>query len=367
MAAPTILETYPANNDTGIPVGIQLTVTFDRGIDLTTAQQNIVLYGPDRDYWVGPESIEWVDKETGNNPFLLSSPTLQGQVECLYTWEYVDTDGTVVDPTAQIDSLATEQDSGFIYRLRITPTQPLAASADYKFVIIGGTDRGIVSRTVWDTVPDSGNVGTDGEIQIGSTWTGADDILNVKIEVSGDIGTAKYKYWFDSETEADAVVGRVTSRKFRKLREGIQIRFQGSGYVINDIYTVSLSAQERLAANYEISFQTNDGTFSVAPDSPSTPATSQPPSSTMPSSTVGPGTALFDVVSVDPEDGSTNLPITTRTITVEFSEAIDPTTITQDSVKVWAYPITGVYSETYQPILLARKLTVDGTTLTIEV
>jgi hypothetical protein len=132
MAAPTSLQTYPANNDTGIPVGIDIEVIFDRGIDLVTGQNNVVLYGDDFDQTSGPDSALWIDTDTGNNPYFLRSPGFKGLVELTASVVYVDLNTgptyTEVDPgviTAETDETGYGV-AGAGHKLVLTPREPLA-------------------------------------------------------------------------------------------------------------------------------------------------------------------------------------------------------------------------------------------------
>ena len=225
---------------------------------------------------------------------------------------------------------------------------------------------GITKRIVWDVVPNGANSGTTGSLTVHSdgAYASADDTINVQITTSGDISTAKYKWWLSSLGSGSAVTGRVTSRKFRTLSDtlGLEIRFTGSGFVNGDTYTVALSGVERLATNTQVTFTTGDGSYVAAPDSPSTPAPSVPPSSAYPGVTTA---EAFEPLDVFPPDRSYNVDLANRTITIEFDSDLDAATVTQESVTVTVYPVLGEYAGRSRRIL-AKKLTVSGNILTIE-
>lgn len=362
MAAPTLLETYPNDGDTNLPTGISLYLIFDRGIDLSQAKKNVVLYGTDTDVTSGPDSAQWVNDGLGTNPFFLRSPGFKGVVDCDYSTIYVDADyeDLGVDPLSSAEELSEV----YYHKLIITPRNPLAPDVSYKLQVIGDPSSqgtGISSRTVFALEGADTNVGTTGHVTAYGGYTGQDDTIWVEITTSGDIGEAEYKWWYESSSEASATLGKVTSRRYRKLEDGVQIKFEDTGFVSGDLYSCNVEESERLATSTTITFTTGDGSYTEAPDSPSTPATAEPPTSTLPADI----DVVFDLVEVSPADGSSNLPLTTTTIELTFSTEIDPATVTQDSVRVQRYPVTGVYSGTNAPVELAKSLEVVDNVLTI--
>ena len=339
MANPQILLTYPANNDINIPIGERLEIVFDRGLDLSTVKSNIVLYGADYDQTSGPDGAVWIDKDTGDNPYYLKSPGFKGIAEINIELEYVDLSTassgyTAVDPTVVDGADEVSQNIG--HRVIITPREPLAPDIEYTLHIVGNesvTAKGVSGRTVYDLVADPGNASTTGLVILYGGYNGlVADTLNIEITSSGDIGTAKYKYWYTSAGSGSAKTGIVTNRRFRTLIDGVQIRFNGSGFVAGDTWTVEVEPVEYLASNYVINFTTNDGSYSEAPDSPSTPATSQPPDTVIPPAPGSTGT--FYVIDSDPLDKSYGNSLKTRTIRIEFSNLLDETTVTQDTVRL---------------------------------
>jgi hypothetical protein len=376
MAAPTLTLTYPANNDTGIPIGAVIALSFDRGIDLTTAKSNVVLYGRDYDVTSGPDSAMWIDRQTGDDPFFLSSPGFSGLVPTEVSLVYLDSLGAVLNP--QPTDIVDEADAlarGYTSQILVTPKNPLAADVQYTLHVIGNTDatsNGISSRTVFDPIPDAGNVSTTSNVFVYGSYTGStSDSIVIEITTGGDIGTAKYRWYFAS-APSEVKSGLVTSRRFRKLVEsnGVQIRFTGSSFSAGDSWTVAVEPAEYLATSTQISFTTNDGTYSAAPDSPSTPATAGVPATILPpapGAPVGSSTTSLSVLEMQPRDTSYHNKLSTREITIVFSEDVDPATITQQSVRIYKMPVTGVYGGTPRQEELQKILTLTGDTLTIEI
>lgn len=366
MSAPTVLVTYPANSDTGIPVGIQLSLIFDQGIDLSTAVNSIVLSGPDTDISSGAHGAEWIKPLQNKDPFFLSSPGFKGIADIDLHAKYVDLtvyEDQVIEPVYD-----DAQEVGYGHKISIVPRVSLAKDTEYTLFVygdVGGlTGKGISKRTVFDTLPDAGNTSDLGTVVVYGGYTGTqDDQLNIQITTSGDIGTAKYKWWYESQGPGSTVYGQVTARRYRLLQDGLQIRFGGSEFESGDLFSVQLKAPQRLADNYKIVFNTNDGTFTTAPDSPSTPATINAPSTVIP---VGSGSKISEaddfllVIDMDPADRDYNVDTRTRTITITFSEPLLSSTITQQSVKLWKYPVKGYAQGEMRPVELRKKLEVIG-------
>ena len=370
MAVPVITETYPADNDTGIPVGISIELLFDRGVDLETAKAAVVMYGADYDLTSGPDQVIWTNENTLQNPYYLKSPGFQGLVPLDFRVVYWDLTGDVEIDPGTITGEADEVSATVGHKLIATPREQLAADTPYSVFVMGDPDavgNGISSRTVFDIVPDVGNVGTDGELAVfGGCTRGVADTVVVEITTPGDIGEAKYRWYYDSAGVGTAVTGRITARRYRRLEDGLQIRFSGSGFLSGDIYRFNVEPIERMADNTQFSFTTNDGSFATPPDSPSTPATSEPPSSVLPAIGSPVGTNYLEITDTTPNDRAFNVSVNTRQILITFSEDIDPATVTDDTVTLKKMSASGEYSDTSPPVELAKSLTVAGNLLTID-
>lgn len=356
----TLLTTYPNNNDTGIPTGETLYFIFEEAVDVATAVNAFVLYGPDFDTVSGPDQASWISKDTKENPFYLRSPGFRGVQDCEIEIQYLDTDDVVLAPQPTLTELADYSD--IHTKVSIIPSSQLAINTEYSLYLVGGTenDRSLSSRTVWDPVA---TVAGDGILYCYGGYVGTDDQIVIKITTAGNVGTAKYKWWYATEGEGAARIGKITSRKFRLLEDGVKIRFDGSGFLVNDQWTINVTAPDYLDDSVKITFTTNDGSFVEAPESPSTPASSEPPEFIDFDGSAA--TRLFIVESL-PDDLATNQDWD-GVITIYFSEELDEDTVTDDTVTVTQYPVSGTYSDTEQPMELNKKLTVADNVLTIEV
>ena len=371
MAAPSIVRVYPADNDTGIPVGETMAVYFDRGVDLKTAVESIVLYGADSDQTSGPDNAIWIDEHTGDNKFFLRSPGFKGLVPVKIELVYWDTTDTVTYAEVASPSVVTSEadelaaDYGHKVKITVDPkySSTLAPDTEFTLYVNGdpdGTETGIAARTVFDVVAGGGNAGS-GALFLYGTYEGlADDTLNVEITDAGNIGTAEYRWWWTSAGSGSATTGRVTNRRYRTVDSGIQIRFTGSDLQVGDTWTANVETINRMATSTNVVFTTNDGSYTTAPSSTSTPASSSPPSTVLPSATQD-----FDVESMDPLNGSYNIDPNKRIITIVFTDDLDASTVTDDSVTLWKYPVEGYYQSTWEPVELQKSLVVAGDTLTI--
>ena len=367
MSAPILQSIFPNDGQTSVPIRADIEITFDVGIDPNLALRNIALYGPDFDRTSGPDSALWIDGESGANPFFLTSPGYQGRVPFTLTTVYVKTDGTLVDPQPTFADRAAELASGYYQKVIVTPDNALAPLTEYTVYMIGdseaGTDSALSARTIFD-VDCSAVISATSFIQIYGGYTGTADTVNVKVTLAGDIGAAKYKWWYDSELEADARTGKITSRRYRNLEDGLQIRFSGSGFLLGDTYTFAVYPPDYLATSYSWSFTTGTGSIEEVPTTAST-------------SVIGTVTSIaptyLEVVSMTPGNGSWHQTFSNATITIEFSEDLGADTVTDSTVSVYAYPVSGDFrdgpsSTSYGPYTeLFKKLTVTDNILTIEV
>lgn len=364
MAAPTITSVYPTSDATGIPVAPSITIVFNQDIDLPSAKANVVIYGSDSDLTSGPDLMSWIDNDTGDNPYYLKSPGFKGVVPCTYELVYVNSSTLAeIDPQPTV---ANESSVSHYHKLVIKPKELLAPNVKYTVYVIGnaeaGTSKAISNRTVYDPVTTA-VTSTSGGIALYGGYTGSDDTLNVKITKAGDIGTATFKWWYTSNGEGSAVTGKMTTSRFRKLEDDLQLRFTGSDFKLNDVYTVSLYAPEYLASSYTFSFTTGTGSIEAVPTTAST-------------SIIGSSTALtseanaLTISSMVPTDGATHQSLSDRQIVLTFSETLDAATVTDATITVTAYPVSGNYTgaaSAGEPVELSKKLTVSGKTVTIDI
>ena len=368
MARPQIIETFPSNKSESVPVGVKIEITFDRAVDVQSAKDNIVIYGRDYDLVSGPETATWMHEGDALNPLFLRSPEFKGIVDYTLDVVYVSkTTGEEVDLT-EVTDVTVEEYADVYQKIILTPKNILDEKCEFFVYIIGEVEdnirKGLSKRTVYE--PDiSSAVSEEGKVFVYGGYTGKiDDTLYLKITKAGNIGEAEYKYWFNSEGETKAVKGKLTSRRFRKLEDGIQIRFSGSNFLKDDTYSIKLYEKEFLENSYSLSFKTSSSFIEDVPDTMST----SPIGTKLLEIESSGGLKLLDVV---PEDGATNLTFSDRTITLTFDKELDSDTVTDSTVMVYMYPVSGSFtgnnSSLKEPKELKKKLTVDENKIIIEV
>jgi len=363
MAAPKIEAVFPNNESNNVPVGADIEVTFDKGIDLPSAKTNCVLYGADFDRSSGPSGAQWLNES--DSKLFLRSPGFSGVVECNYRIEYVNNLGEVVENLPQILDRDAEIENELKCKLIISPKELLAKEVEYTAYFIGdsegGTSKGISSRTVFDTSLEDVTSDT-GSLQVYGGYTGsADTILNIKITTAGDLGKAKYEWWYDVDGENSAVKGRVTSRRWRRLADGLQLRWSGSNFIEGDIYRFKIYSPDFMKDSLKLQFSTGTGSIIEVPKTASTSVIG----------TIAEIESFLEVVNMNPPDGATHQK-EKKKIVINFNKELDPETVTDESVAVFAYPVSGVFdgpSGTNDDEVkeLFKKLTVENKQLIIDI
>jgi len=371
MAVPSIDQTYPADSDVGIPVGATLLVYFDNVVDLQTVKDSLILHGPDFDFQTGPGGTDFISEDAARNPYFLSSPGFTGVAPLAIELAYYTlgtTTEVVPDAADTLDEAAAlAANIGHVAKVTLNPdfNALLAGDTQYTFTIVGDPDTedvGVSTQTIY-AVQETAVAGDGGVVATG-TWTGAGtDVIHVKITKAGDINVAKYKWWYDSSGEGSAVTGRIVSNRFRLLDDGASIRFVDDGFLVDDEWEFNVEAIERLATNQRVVFTTNDGTYTAAPASPSTPAPSLPPATVLPGVSID---GALEIVSMTPVDGSYNN-ANVNEIVIVFNRNPDPASITADTLKLWTYPVEGLYQYEVEQRPLAYTYTLVDNILTIRI
>ena len=362
MSAPTLDTTYPADQDIGIPLGSKLILEFSRAVDLSTIKTYVALYGAATDQVSGSTPGTFLSK-TGAKPYMFRSPGFKGLTP-------YEVEGTYFDAGSNLavdDDFDNPEDENLPYRVILTPTKPLAPEVEYQYQVIGdpgSRGTGVGSRTVWRVRTALTGTGVC-EAVGGYTGTIADELV-IQITTAGAVGAAKYKWYWSSLGPSSGKSGRLTHTGFLTLDAGVAVRFSGTDFQVNDEYQVHCEPVQRLATSTKVVFTTTDNEYTVAPASPSTPATSSPPSTVIPPAPgmVMPGTSL-SVVAASPADGEYNLSVFTDRIEIEMSEALDPDSVTTDTVKLYTLPAEGIYAGRGRKNDLAYSLEVDDNVIII--
>ncbi len=376
MAIPNLLEIRPTDGSIGWPIGEPIVVSFDRSIDPVTLKNYIALYGADFDHTSGPDMTMWIDKDTGDNPFFLKSPGLKGTVDLQMRLVYYDLDTGTDVGVFQFTDESDEIDYGVAgvgHRAYLTPVNgQLAPDTEYILQVLGDPDTqdvGISARTVYDVEPAVGNVSTSGIVVSSGSYTGTtEETVRIEITSSGDIGEARYEWRYESAAPSEAKRNKLTNRRYRLLDSGLQIRFDGEQFSAGDVFRFKVYPAQRLPTNTKITFTTNDGSYTQAPDSPAVGGSSDPPQSVLPPAPGMPtADSYLQVLEMIPSDGAYNVSLKTNEIVILFSENLEPSSVTDDTVRIWKYPALGWWQGQADPVELAKRITVSGQTIQIQI
>ena len=362
MAAPTVVSVYPAPDATGFVLSDYVYVIFDQEVDRDSVQ--ILIEGPDTDTWSGPDLVRWDDPTTTSDDDVLASPGFKGFVPGVYSYQKLDVSDNVVS------GIFDYSGTGTLWRTKVifTPDEPLAANTTYNIYIIGDessaddVESGVSSRTIFDPVKGA-NIGDGNVIFSGEFTGGADNTYNVRVMETGDAEDGLVAQWWLSS--APGTVREITtSKRSQTLSNGVKVRFD-EDFVLGDTFTVVVQPSERMVSTLTWSFTTGAGSF--AAPSISTPITpSSPITSYVGSSGTSSGAAL-SILSITPAHRATNLdPDEVEEVVIQFSAALDDTTITDDTVTIWSESVNGDPDITADGELV-KILTVSGDTLTISI
>jgi len=311
----------------------------------------------------------WLNTQSGENPFFLRSPGFKGFVDYEVKQYLVDSHKTLV---VSEDQEQINRDETQFVVLVITPKTVLKENSKYQTFLVGSNvdnletlpeairglsqDRALHSRTIFDPYYTDGNnleVAEKERIKSYGSFVPKNGennaIVNIKIIESGEGSSAKYKWWFDDELEpqpANPVYKNRVSRcvqRWRKLDRGVLVKFSGDSYVENELFNIRCLKTEPLSTSYSLVFQTGTGSIYEYPENTST-------------SPIGVGNLLLPnavpnasanealrIISVTPSDGSVNNSLDLDKIIIEFNANLDPATVTQETVEVYSYPISGTF------------------------
>lgn len=360
---------YPQNNEDEFPVGQEIIFIFSESVDIKKIKESFVLYGEDFDRTSGPDNSLWLNSQSGENPFFLRSPGFKGFVDYDVRQVLITSHKTMEERVSQLQyEPETDQLSAIVF----TPKTLLRENSKYEIFLVGNNvdnletlpngfaslskDRALSARTIFDAYSlDANNDYIDVSSRIksyGSFKPKSNEVsarVNIKIITAGEGSSAKYKWWFDDELEpqpANPVYKNRVSRcvqRWRKLDRGVLVKFSLDSYEEDELFQINCVKSETLETSYLLTFQTGTGSIYEYPENSST-------------SPIGVGNLVLpgaipnqvtgtplEIVSVTPFDGSVNNPLDLNKIIIEFNKDLDATTITQDTVSITSYPISGTF------------------------
>lgn len=297
-----ILDTTPDNGAEGIALEQVVSVVFDQEVDLDSATAgNIVLASS-------------ASKVTSRGPGFEDFIPLEGDLLDSYTFT-----GVVASTIATDDNLT----------FTLTPDSPLEADKLYRLIV--STD--LLTRTISEVVADGGNTST-GSFELSGPYTGpAADTFTIEIATTGVLGVGTFTYTRASDgLVSDAII---TDRRV-ELEDGVFIEFKAGSFVEADSWTFTTTPGESLDSIYEFSFTTGGSTHvQVSEDTPSIRIERREVEGiNRIDGAPAVDSGSLALVSILPQNQSTNIPLSNRTIVLEFSKEIDPASLDAVTIDV---------------------------------
>jgi len=359
---PHILDVYPAPGSSGIPIGDQVTVTFDQEMDHSSINTGtFVLAAPDRSTTIG-EGWNFPDTAGSEDEDMLSSPYYGGFVKGTISFSRVNAYGSPVE-----DSETDTTGDGTLWRTvaLFTPSQPLSPNVQYTVLVAGDEDptnqfdSGVKTRTVFDPVAIS--VTGTGNISFSGGYTGSTSrTYTVEIVASGTVGNATYQWWDNSDPLT--VYQGITTTGERELDNGLLVSFDPDGTLASgDKWTVHCVPFISLSNTYKWTFTTGSGELLAPPSSSSTSGIeelSSASTSAFSVSEVNPEGAKYGVsISEDPYQGEVITVTFTSTSIVDAATLVDAVEVRMEAANgdVNLVPVTDLDFET---TLLDNVLTI---------
>lgn len=358
---------HPAVSGIAVIVSDTIWVLFDREVDEQSVRENLFVEGPDQDAWSGPDLNYYYKRVSeGEEEDFLSSPNFRGFVQGEYSFEKIN--------SGDLDTYTGWDYGGHgsIWRTKVvfTPDKALTPNTTYNVHLIGDEnlsddlDTGVRTRTVFDTVKGT-NIGT-GEASFTGLYTGAasSDTLHVKIYgTAGAAGTARFVWYRGSDIAT--VYGPFTAyRGTVTITDGVSIVFGDGTFEINDNFSVVVKTGTIYEGSLVWPFTTGSGSIAAVPSSLSTSVIGEPVAGTTTATTE------FSVSSTSPENRATNLDTVVDaavTVTINFSEDVDATTVSASTVTVNIEAVNGDESAFTASGLYTPTISVSGSAVALSI
>lgn len=363
MVAPAIVGVSPTPNSTGNPLNVEVSVLFDREIDISRVYDgSLFVEGPDFVLTSGPDQALKVDRDPVSLDELINESNYKGILKGTFSFSRVSNTSTASGAYFDYAGSVT----AFRHKVTFTFEKPLAPSTTYTVYVVGDDNTtddfqgGITTRTVFDVVKGT-NIG-EGTLEATGGYTGVvQDTVRVTITANGAPGTATYEWYMDS---TPGIVYQATSSTGpRLLQEGIYIKFTpNTTYVTGDQYSFVVRPPEYIASTYIFSFTTGATTFTSVPETSTLVTTITGDTETSTTTTTE---STFEVLSTVPVNRGTNLTQTKMTnIVIEFSEDIEDDSALINQIEVIREAVDGDLSRA-EPAYMTYTYVVDGATLTL--
>lgn len=333
-------NSYPLNQTKTFPLGEEIKLEFDNLVDDKSAKESIFL-------------LKASDKSV---------------IETEIKTYAIDANGDVLDDTF-LESVITQKTI-----VSVKPVVFLEANTDYQLFIRGSAIEQLVelseelnsntlsARTVFNTSLD--NAFTN-QVRVYGSYEGESAThLNLEIVQAGSDSEARYLWWFENEARPQPTGNRYnrTLTRWRSLSRGCYIKFYGGEFEAGKIYQVKVYPKDKLAASYLINFSTSSDDLILKPEVESTSDIGL----VLPEHTVSSFQENLRVISMTPENGSVNQSKNINKIVITFNKDIDPTSVTQDSIKLFKQPVSGFYNGESSVEKIPKEIIVNANQITLE-
>lgn len=361
-------NSYPINNENGFPVGQEIILVFDKPVDIKSVRDSFALYGPDFDKTSGPDNALWLNNSDATNPFFLKSPNFKGFVECDFKAHFVDnkTDLNILTDQSLFEKPSTEKVTVVI----ATPKKVLKENSEYNVFLSGENvdnlenlpvnlisfveNKAVSFQTIYSPYTETNNVKSlESRVTLYGSYEPKNNevaaTLNFEIVETGEGSAAKYIWWFSDEVKPLPAHSNYNNRlsrcvqRYRKTDRGVLIKFNPVIFTAGETFKVECYKKEFVDSSYLIKFQTSTDSIFTYPE-----ATSESPIGLGPDVIPGLDSSSatdtkLRVVSISPINGDVNVDLNLDQIVIEFNKNLNASTVTQETVKLEAFPVSGSF------------------------
>lgn len=341
-----VVHVYPAADESGLPLLTDITVEFSEAIDIdsinsgtyvvATLAKNVVMTGPMIHNWAALRLGDSIDALPDT---LLESPTFNGLINGNFTFS---------------DDLKT---------VSFRPSSPLNPNVNHITIL----SQGILTRTIGPVVQNSygPNPGT-GFIELIGPYTGGinNDII-IRIQSPGSLGNATFVYWFTSDPLS--ISAELSTDRLIRLDNGILVKFSEGTYQAADTFSAWLKPGIPLENLYSWGWSTGDGSLVEPP--------TEIKSVNLEGATVtGLSAGNFEVSGSAYYIGSTiitigedgDIPLNTTKFAFSFTSALDSTTVSTSTVKVFLTSLRTWNDRADAPASVSCTVTADGNKIIVQ-
>lgn len=223
--------------------------------------------------------------------------------------------------------------SGQKYRSKITliPATQLVEHSNYSVIL----SKDISKKSVFDVKKNINNIGEKSPLLKGSFSGLIADEYVIEIIIGGSENTANYKVTRSSDSFS--INNLVAKKRFIEIEKGIFVKFDIGSYVAGDSFTIKVKPTVKTNEIYSWDFTTGDSGY-VKPDDENSNTIINLPVENPKQPESG-----LKLVSVTPSPNSIMNNPENKVVTFTFNKNLNPSSITEDKIKIMAENTNGSY------------------------